>query len=210
MTKKKKYENGTVYGNLTLIKEVEPIFKGGMYRRHAEFICTCGNKSIKIMQAVTGGRTKSCGSCSLSYVIPYCKGKNNGSYKHGMFGTRFYHIYHSIMDRCKDKNNRWYGGKNIKNNWKSFLDFKTDMYDSYLEHIKHFGEKETTIDRIDNRKGYSKTNCKWSTYVEQATNRSNNKRYSFDGRIQTQSQWIREMKINKWYFNKDKRFKEVV
>ena len=32
--------------------------------------------------------------------------------------------------------------------------------------------KGHTLDRIDNNLGYSKSNCKWSTYSKQAQNRS--------------------------------------
>ena len=35
------------------------------------------------------------------------------------------------------------------------------MGDSFNEHIKEFGEKDTSIDRINVSGNYCKDNCKW-------------------------------------------------
>lgn len=82
----------------------------------------------------------------------------------------------SIKRRCKYKNQdnfKYYGGKGIEVVWKNYKDFKNDMYESYLEHLRLFGHKNTTIDRINNSKNYCKENCRWATAKEQVSNRSN-------------------------------------
>ena len=76
--------------------------------------------------------------------------------------------------RCTEECRRWYhnyGGRWIKVLWKSFEEFRDDMYESYLEHIKEYWEKETTIDRIDVDWNYCKENCRRATLKEQANNK---------------------------------------
>lgn len=90
--------------------------------------------------------------------------------------TRFYYIFNNLQRRCNSpKNNRYhaYGKRGIKCLWKNFKEFMRDMYADYLDHCKKFGENNTQIDRIDNNGNYCKSNCKWSTKKEQATNKRN-------------------------------------
>jgi hypothetical protein len=80
-------------------------------------------------------------------------------------------IFNAMRRRCKypsQKSYKYYGGKGIIVEWNKYLDFKNDMYGSYLEHISIYGKRETTIDRIDSDKNYCKENCRWATYKQQA------------------------------------------
>jgi hypothetical protein len=93
--------------------------------------------------------------------------------KHGMSKTKFYKNFHKIKARCYNKKHHKYsiyGGRGIVCEWKNFENFFEDMYESYLKHVRKFGEHETTIDRIDmaKRKGscevFKVTSC-WDKYV---------------------------------------------
>jgi hypothetical protein len=52
-----------------------------------------------------------------------------------------------------------------------------------------------TIDRIDNDKGYSKENCRWSTRKEQMNNTSWNRFVEYDGERLTMSQTARKYNV---------------
>jgi hypothetical protein len=70
--------------------------------------------------------------------------------------------------RCDNpsmQNYKYYGGRGITydNRWASFENFYADMGDPPAKH---------SLDRIDNSKGYSKENCRWSDAKTQRHNRS--------------------------------------
>lgn len=53
---------GDIYGQLTVIKEVEPkVYANGQRRRRYECLCTCGNTKIVAHTELRSGDTKSCG-----------------------------------------------------------------------------------------------------------------------------------------------------
>lgn len=95
---------------------------------------------------------------------------------------RFYKIWADMKQRCsnpKCKKYTLYGGRGISysDNWFAYDGFKRDMYSSYLKHVEEFGEKQTTLDRIDANCSYSKENCRWATYQEQRMNIRNKEQY---------------------------------
>lgn len=106
-----------------------------------------------------------------------CKCQKQSSITHNMTNTRFYRIWADVVTRGKNnyihRKNKKTAPVGIQKSWLKFVNFKKDMYRSYLEQEKKFGTKETTIDRIDNKKGYFKRNCRWATNLEQNRNKSN-------------------------------------
>lgn len=120
-------------------------------------------------------------------------GKNNGSYKHGMKGTRFYVTWKGMKSRCYNKresNYYNYGGRGIKlcKRWLDFNNFKNDMYDSYNDNL--------FIDRINNNGNYCKSNCKWSTRKEQNENKRNIVYITYKGITKKRLEWAREIGIS--------------
>lgn len=102
-----------------------------------------------------------------------------------MSGTDLYHIWNAIKQRCKNPNNPAYHNYGLRGisydpTWKEFNKFYNDMSPGY--------QKGLSIDRIDNDKGYSKENCRWSDRITQANNRRTCRIIEFNGKSMNMKQ----------------------
>ena len=159
------YKNciGKKFNNLTITDEWKWQSKN---RRLVKCICDCGNEKWILFDNITRGHIKSCG----------CKYRKALGDSEKLETKRFYNIWRSINSRCnKESDSAYYlyGGRGILLEWNSYEEFKNDMYNSYLQHVEEYGEKNTTIDRIDVNGNYCKENCKWATIEEQSYNKRN-------------------------------------
>lgn len=159
-----------------------------------EFKCDCG--TIKSMRAthVIYGASKSCGCLNKELASERFITNNT---KHNLSRSRFFKIWTGMKSRCENvdhTNYKTYGGRGIEvcERWQYFQNFVDDMYVEYLNHAKVHGEKNTTIDRIDNSIGYNKENCRWLTKREQSNNRRNNRIVEFNGECDTVSNMARK------------------
>ena len=149
------------------------------------FKCDCGKTVARLLNTVKKGGTASCGCLREEWM-------KKTFITHELTGTRFYFKFNNIRMRCNNPltlNYHRYGGRGIKCKWKTIVEFKRDMYESYLIHVKKFGEKQTTIDRIDNNGHYCKENCRWATRKEQARNKSNSRSLTLNGTKKTITDW---------------------
>lgn len=196
------YKNKT-YGELTINNT---FYKNG--KLYAHCTCSCGNTCEANVARMKIGKVRSCG-----HLI----GHNNS--KHNMTNTRFYRIWVGLKTRCNPKSvkSKNYGKRGITycDRWEEFENFKKDMYNSYLEHIKKYGEKNTTIDRIDVNGNYEPSNCRWATYKEQANNTRQNHNITYNGETHTLHEWgnilglsydILRGRIEKLHWNIDRAF----
>jgi hypothetical protein len=131
--------------------------------------CRCGNTTIVYGGSLKDGVTQSCG-CLIKESMSRI-GKTNKI--HGMSFTQFHKIWHMMKQRCLNPNAAnypLYGGRGIKvcDRWLEFLNFKEDLYESYLKHVEEFGEDNTSLDRWPNNDGdYKVGNIRWATKHEQ-------------------------------------------
>lgn len=152
--------------------------------------CRCGNKKIVMQHSLTSGKSRSCG----------CFMKQKAT-THGLSKSRLYIRWCHIIDRCLNKNSlsyRRYGARGIRvsKEWLKFENFRDDMKESFDIHVKKYGEKNSTIERIDNNGSYSKENCKWATWKEQTHNRESNILINYKGKIQNLKKWAYELEFD--------------
>lgn len=150
-------------------------------------MCDCGKKRIVSRNNLTSGHTKSCG-CLAQEIDSML------FFKHGGRKTRLYKIWCGIKDRCKNKNRdcyKNYGGRGITicNEWEN--DFS--VFQNWA--LNHGYKQDLSIDRIDNNKGYTPENCRWTTNIEQQNNKRNNILINFCGRTQTLKAWCTELNL---------------
>jgi hypothetical protein len=107
-----------------------------------------------------------------------------------MRNTKTYAIWMGMKMRCRgfSSSAKYYAEKNISYcaDWEYFENFLKDM-----------GERPegTSLDRIDNSKGYSKQNCRWASATTQSENRTITRWISYEGTTMSLSSWAKHLNI---------------
>jgi hypothetical protein len=161
--------------------------RNGYGRYLWECKCDCGNTHYVVSISLKNGHSQSCG-CLLS------ERASEANRRHGGSGSDEHNVWCSMRHRCSDENAttyKYYGARGITvcERWaNSFENFLADM-----------GKRPpgTSIDRIDNDKGYSPDNCRWADRLTQQNNTRLNRWIEHDGRTMTLSQWARELGTTK-------------
>lgn len=162
------------YWRLTILWEQK---KWDKWWRYEKCKCECWNIVWKDRHSIKSGYVMSCW-CAGRENIEKFKARNAKHWDATGGWCRFYKIYRGIKNRCElnsTHNSKYYIWKWVKCRRNSYIDFKNDMYESYIEHCKRYWEKETTIDRIDSSGDYCKENCRRATYEIQNNNLSSNR-----------------------------------
>lgn len=121
-----------------------------------------------------------------------CKKCHTGREMHGQKGTRLYRIWVSMKNRENNHDGQRpnYEGKCMCDDWKiSFTKF-------YDWAISNGYNDNLTIDRIDNNKGYTPDNCRWSTPTQQIRNRSNTLLIEYQGVKKPLIEWCEILNLN--------------
>jgi len=175
---------GQKFGKLTLLEELPKIDRGNLGRKQRFFRakCDCGNIVNVKLELLQTGKRLSCG----------CLHKLN-AVKHRLSTTKEYNIYHRMKSRCYNPNNKdfpIYGGKGI-----NICDRWLESVENFIEDMGMCPEGKHSIDRIDNKLGYFKENCRWADNFEQANNKSNTVFIEWNEEKKSISQWSRELNI---------------
>jgi hypothetical protein len=155
--------------------------------------CECGSIGYSVAAKLTIGLTKSCG-CHRGQHVSQNKPRSVPS---GPTGSRLRKIYNNIKQRCGNSKNplyRYYGavGITLCSEWSAFPAF-------YQWAIASGYEASLSLDRVDNRKGYSPSNCRWADRITQMNNTSRNRVFEAFGERKTVAQWARDSRCAAGY-----------
>ena len=175
---------GKKYGHWTVTEYVGKTINGtGRWLCHCGL---CGDYKIVDTSSLNRGNSNSCG-CERDQLFV------KQSTVHGMFGTIEYGTWSGMKQRCYNENchsYKNYGGRGILmcRQWK-------DSFTKFFDDMGIRPDDKSSLDRIDNNKGYSPDNCRWSTQIEQSNNKRTNTLTVYKGKIYTISELSKEIMI---------------
>jgi hypothetical protein len=157
--RKLEIELGTKYDRWT-IQEKKPSVNG---RRYVIAKCDCGNERLVNLQSITRGKSKSCGCLNNERIADLNK-------SHQSSKTPEYIIWKAMKARCKNSNNKYYGGRGIK-----VCDRWVNSFENFIQDMGKMPEGYS-IDRINSDGNYEPSNCRWADRDTQIKNRKNYKK----------------------------------
>lgn len=156
--------------------------------------CTCGRVAEVASSNLREGHTTSCGCKTKERASASLRGKNttHGLTCGGVIPAE-YNVWQGMLKRCYRKEHHQYknyGARGIKvcARWHKFENFLADMGER--------PSKKHSIERRNNDRGYSPSNCCWALALQQLNNKRTNFRVAFQGRTQTLAEWSRELNMN--------------
>lgn len=163
--------NTTLPNGVTILSLTDPyVLPSGQKNMAYLCRCHCGNIFKARKLHLIRGKTNSCGCSKL---------RSNGRIDYLSVDKAIRTLWCAIRYRCGEK----HVNKNV------YYDRGITMCKEWLEDYKKFEKwclengynKNLEIDRIDNNLGYSPTNCRFVTAIQNARNKQNSKIITYKG-----------------------------
>ena len=143
---------GVRFGRLTVLRR-------SITGRRVPWVCQCdcGAVVVRAQGDLRRGDTTSCGCAKRDATVAR-------NYKHGLTNTPTYSKWKGMRKRVRypgAAGNACYTNVTICKRWEKFENFLADMGECPDGH---------SLDRINNKKGYSPSNCRWVPLEDQARN----------------------------------------
>ena len=140
--------------------------------------CDCGDDYLVTTSKLRAGFARSCGCARGAHI-------SQAKYIHGSRRTSEYVIWEQMIARCHQRTSaafKYYGGRGIGvcARWRTGSRHKHG-FEFFCFDMGPRPSPGHTLDRINNRKGYSPGNCRWATAREQARNRRSTVFVTFGG-----------------------------
>lgn len=119
--------------------------------------------------------------------------KHDWRYNMNKSSTKEYQVWKRMKARCYSPCNKNMG--NYQKNNIVVCDRWKNNFDNFLEDMGHIPNKDYSLERINNKKDYEPSNCKWIHKSEQSKNRSSVKIFFHDGEYKILKDWARHFGI---------------
>jgi hypothetical protein len=151
----------------------------GKWQLYWRCYCYCGGTCLVEGSRLRSKKTQSCGCITNERI-------SNLNKTHGLRGHAIYKRWHEMLRRCRNPRAQAYhnyGGRGITVDprWQDFQNFYDDMAAGFMSGL--------TLERKDNNGPYSKANCIWATYKQQADNRRVNRLITVNGVTKNIARW---------------------
>lgn len=171
---------GDVFGLLTV---KEPKGRDSYSKFMWLCACTCGTETVVRDNNLRQGKVESC-SCLRRQLT------SERNTKHGFGSTPEAQAWRDMKKRClnpEDKNYHNYGGRGIT--------VAAEWVDDFLCFLSDVGSRpnpKSTLDRVDNSKGYCPGNVRWVSMQRQQRNKRVNLLVAVGGVTKTAVEWAEE------------------
>lgn len=174
------------------------------YKRERAYLCQCKCGVKKVLPSQKLRSETECFMCKECSYDAMCK---HGNARQSRRGKRhpIYIAWDNMLRRCENESHpsyKLYGARGVCvcEEWHDYKTFRTWC-------LANGWGKGLSIDRVDNNKGYSPDNCRWTTQKVQVLNSRTTKWVTINGKTKTRGEWLKEYDVSgQFVYDRIKKF----